>query len=81
MMHQVCAVRDSASGAYMRPFCAATSGVAVRSFSDEAVREGSEIKKHPSDYELWLLAEWDEESGQFNQVAPRCLARAADYVV
>lgn len=80
MLLIVCAVRDSAVDAFMRPFCVPTIGMAVRSFSDEAVNPESEIRKHASDYELFQLGVFDEETGKFDNLdAPRSLARAVDF--
>lgn len=77
----VCAVRDSAVDAFMRPFCVPTVGMAVRSFQDEVKDPQSPMAKHPSDYELFQLGVFDEEAGRFdNAVSPRSLARALDYV-
>lgn len=77
----VCAVRDSAVDAFMRPFCVPTVGMAVRSFQDEVKDPQSPMAKHPSDYELFQLGVFDEEVGRFdNAVSPRSLARALDYV-
>lgn len=75
----VVAVRDSAVDAFMRPFFVPTTGVAVRSFSDEVLRAESEMHKHPADYELFELGRFDEETGKFQNVsAPRSLIRAVD---
>lgn len=61
--HIIVAVRDRQLNAYMRPFTAQTAGQAIRSFRDEANRQGSEINAHPEDYELYQLGKWDEETG------------------
>lgn len=75
----VVAVRDSAVDAFMRPFFVPTVGVAIRSFRDEVTRAESEMFKHPSDYELFEIGEFDEDIGRFeNLSAPRSLLRAVD---
>lgn len=75
----VCSVRDSALDAYMRPFVAPTTAIAVRSFVDEVKREQSEMHKHRDDYALYKIAEFDEESGRFeNVVSPEQLIRGKD---
>lgn len=63
-MHIIIAVYDRQLDAYMRPFTAQSAGQAIRSFSDEVNRTESELNKHPEDYELHKLAEWDENSGK-----------------
>ncbi|AXH71838.1 MAG: nonstructural protein [Microviridae sp.] len=84
MKHVVCAVRDSAMGAYMRPFFVPSTGMAVRSFSDEVNRKGEDnaIASHPEDYEIWHVADFDDVSGAFVSPDVGCvrLARAKDLV-
>jgi len=75
----VCAVRDSAVDAFMRPIFVPSTGVAVRSFRDEVLRAESDMFRHASDYELFEIASYDEESGRFeNLSSPRSLVRGAD---
>lgn len=76
------AVRDSALQAFMRPFFVPTIPVAHRMFVDEVNRaaEDNPLYKHPDDHELHVLAEFDEESGEFFPPSEgrRCLVRAKD---
>ena len=77
----VCSVRDSAVDAFSRPFFTPNSAMAIRSFVDEVNRKSDEnpIWKHPSDYELFQLADFEEDSGRFfNLDTPRSLCWAAD---
>ena len=79
MRLKVFAIRDSALDAYIRPFFVPSVAMAARSFRDEVNRPESEMHRHPSDYELFELGEWDEESGQFAQNAvARSVVRAVD---
>lgn len=79
------AVSDRAVGAFMNPFVAPSIGWAVRSFSDEVNRKGADnqLAAHPEDYELWVLAVYDDETGAFS--APpdgaRAIARGKEVVV
>lgn len=76
--HVVVAVRDSAVRAFQRPWTAPTLEAALRAFYDEVRRPESELGRHPEDYELWKLAEWDEESGGFGALEPTMVGRAKD---
>lgn len=82
---QVVSVWDCAMQAYPRPFTVPSTGMALRSFSDEVNNPESAIAKHPEDYELHHLASFDEESGIFipldGNVASVCLVRAKDLKV
>lgn len=82
MKVKVYSVFDSKVGSFMQPFFAMADGQAVRSFSDLAMDGQSGCSKHPGDFELHFIGEFDDESGELLQVEkPRYLARALDFVV
>lgn len=74
----ICAIRDSALGAY-KPFVISSVGVATRGFADEVNSDKSELSKHPEDYELYHVANFDEETA-FVEVLERpvLLSRGKD---
>lgn len=65
-------VQDMAAGSFLPPFVDQTDGVACRRLRDVLVDNSSHaFAKHPSDYALWQVGEFDEFSGS---VAP-CVLR------
>lgn len=76
----VVSVHDSAAGGFGRPIFVPSVGVALRSFTDEVNRVGADnqMNQHPDDFVLWELAAFDEESGEFERVDKRVLARGKD---
>lgn len=81
MKKVILAVRDSAVRAFNNPFFVPTMEVGVRSFYDEVKRQGedNQMARHPEDFELWCLGNYDDESGLFEQNEPvRLVARAKD---
>lgn len=81
MIRLCCAVRDSASGLFGQPIFVAARAQAIRSFSDEVnnPRDGNDLNKHPDDFELYALAEFDDGSGRFGSIgAPELLIRGKD---
>ena len=68
-------VYDSATCAYMRPFQAQTEGQAIRSFTDETLNPESPMSKHPQDYSLFKVADWNDADGTMVPEV-KCLARA-----
>lgn len=76
----VIAVRDSAAGAFARPIFVPSIGIGTRSFADEVNRasDDNQMYRHPEDFELWHIADFDEEKGAFIPVEVRCLARGKD---
>lgn len=62
---KVFAVYDSKAEAYLAPFFMPSKGAVIRSFTD-LVNDSSHIfGKHPEDYILFELGEWDEFTAKF----------------
>lgn len=75
------AVRDSAAGAFNRPFFVPAAGMALRSFEDEVNRQAADnpMFNHPDDFELYHVGFFDEENGDLVSVPdPVMLTRAKD---
>ncbi|WNK14607.1 MAG: nonstructural protein [Microvirus sp.] len=73
-------VRDRATEVYGTPMFLVTTGQAVRSFSDEVNREAADnqLYTHPDDFDLFLMGDWNNDSGEFVLCAPECVCRAKD---
>lgn len=83
MIRLVVAVRDGATGLFGQPFFVTARGQAVRAFSDEVNRRApdNDLNKHPEDFELFCLGEFDESSGRFGSLGdPEVLIRGKDAV-
>lgn len=78
MVYIICAVRDTALAAFNRPFTVQSTGVAIRSFSDEVNRnaEDNMMFSHPEHFSLYKLGEWNDESGDFATHLPELLISA-----
>lgn len=61
---KICSIHDVKSEAWMQPMFFQANGAAVRAFSDACRDVKSPIGMHPEDYHLYLIGEFDEESGQ-----------------
>lgn len=79
----VVAIYDVGVGAFNRPWFVRSQGEALRTFTDEVRRVGSDaqpspMNAHPEDYQLFYLGMFDDEHGKF-QVPdnPQKLADAA----
>jgi hypothetical protein len=64
----LCTVKDRAADAFGRPMFVPSVGVAIRSFSDEVNRDDSEnqLNRHPDDFDLYELGEFDDNTGLFD---------------
>lgn len=66
-MKFVFAVYDRAAESFGNPMTTPSRGLAIRSFMDEVNRpaENNPLYNHSGDFELHLLAAYDDSSGQF----------------
>jgi len=64
----LCSVKDRAADAYGRPMFVPSSGVAIRSFSDEINRnaDDNQLHNHPDDFDLYEFRVFDDNSGLFD---------------
>lgn len=63
-MLKMYAVRDKAVEAFMQPFFVRANGEAIRSFADAVNDSNSPFYKHPGDFELYALGDFDPSSGR-----------------
>lgn len=81
MITKVFAVYDSKAEAFMAPFTFQTKGQAVRGFSDVASDPKTMIGKHPLDFALFELGEFDDSKGVYtNLKAPVNMGLATEFV-
>lgn len=57
-------IYDSKVKAYMQPFFMRTKGEVIRSLMNELQQADSNLAKHPGDYTLFEIADWDEQAGK-----------------
>ena len=75
-------VYDLKSQAYMPPFCVRAKDEAIRSFADQANNKDTGIGAHPSDYVLYELGDYDDQSAVITPYSEKVqVAIASDLVV
>jgi len=76
----VVSVKDRAADVFNRPFFVPHRNVAIRDFTDEVNRVAgdNQLNKHPDDFDLYLLGEFDDSKGSFINNDPQVLVRAKD---
>lgn len=62
---------DTKSLTYSNPFYAPTHGAAIRITSDAAHDGNSQLSRHPADFILYCVGEYDDNSGIFLPLDPR----------
>lgn len=83
MRYKIMAVRDRALDAFGTPIFVAAIGQAVRSFTDEINRvdQNNNLNKHPEDFDLYFLGEYDDETAEFAVERPKQVAVGKDVSV
>lgn len=80
MRHFIYSIFDTASGIYMRPFTMASDGQVLRMFKDIACDADHDIGKHPEDYSVFRIGEYDDNTGEIKPEIKTCLATALEMV-
>jgi len=81
-MYVMCSVYDNKARLFSAPFTSMTEDTAIRDFTRAVVDTHQMVDKFPADYELHLLGNFNEQSGEIEPVnIPKLLAKGADYLV
>lgn len=67
MKLQIVAVFDRAISSYGRPIFVTHTGEAVRGFIDEREKSDTQVGKHPEDFSLYHIGEYDDGNGHISQ--------------
>lgn len=80
MKLKIYSIKDLAAQAYGRPMFFQTTGLAHRSFADEVNRadDNNMLHKHPADFELYHIGDYNEDDASFETHAPVLVVRALD---
>lgn len=84
MIYKIFSVFDRAAQSFGRPVFALAVPPAVRSFDDEVrdPRPDNVMNKHPGDFELFHLGEFDDATGLFVLFAkPTCIRLGSEVVI
>ena len=81
MILKIYTIHDVASGVYMQPFCQIGRGVAIRAFSDSVKDKNHMFARHPGDYTLFEIGEYDDQTARMETYEVYIsLGLALDYV-
>lgn len=75
MKMKMFSVYDSKVEAFLQPFFMRTAAAALSAFTDLVNDSSTMFAKHPGDYTLFMLGDWEDETALFSpQTAPVNLA-------
>lgn len=66
MIHEIFSIYDSKSEAYLQPFFIQNKATAVRAISNCVNDPDHAFSKHPSDYHLFHLGSFDDDTSLFD---------------
>lgn len=69
MILSIYALHDRVAGYYGAPFFMGSNGEAVRAVTELARDLSTQVGRHPADFALYHLGEFDNVTGQFHIVA------------
>lgn len=81
MKMDVFAIFDEKAGVYAVPFFMQNEGLAIRAFGDLCEDSKSAANRHPNDYKLYKIGEYDDVTGAlFSVPNAKFLAHGSNFV-
>lgn len=81
MILNVFAIHDRVAGFYGVPFFLTSLGEARRAFADLANDLNTNVGRHPGDFALYHLGQFNNESGAFDMIIPEFITGAGALLV
>lgn len=72
-------VRDKKAEAFHPPYAVPTKAIAIRAFGDAVLKGGSDLSAHPEDFDLFMVAEYDQITGKVSAVDPVSICSGLDF--
>ena len=76
MKIKLISVRDVKTEMFTTPLCQPTEGAAIRSFQEAVNDKTTQFSKHPEDYSLYHVGNWDDSTGLLETMQPKLLIEA-----
>jgi len=73
-------VYDQKAESFLPPFFVPSIGLATRAFTDCVNSESHQFAKHPADYTLFQLGDWDDQTAEFNCKTKKSMGNGVEYI-
>jgi len=80
MNHKIFAVHDVKAKAYLPPFFMPQTGMATRIFTECVNSAEHQFGKHPADYTLFQIGEFEDHNATINPMTPKSLGSGVEFV-
>jgi hypothetical protein len=78
---QIYCIHDACANAYLKLMFSPNQGLILRSLVDELSRPDSDFLRHPDDYTLFLMGEWDDVTGDIKPLTtPKKIGRINEFI-
>lgn len=81
MIHKMFVIYDSQAKAYMQPWFLTQNGMAQRAFSDCVNDADHNFARHPEDYTLFTIGEYDDQTATLQCHAPHTMGNGIQYIL
>ena len=81
MIMRIFTVCDLKTGVYSHPFYEVSNGSAVRAFTDTVRTNDHPFNRHPEDYVLYFIGEYDDTIGRIYSTEPELIVTASNVIV
>lgn len=80
MIIKMFSVLDQKTGVFSHPFYEVTTGSAIRAFTDTVQTKDHPFNRHPDDYSLYFIGEYDDATASINGMIPQVLVTAMNVI-
>lgn len=80
MNHLIFTIYDEKAHAYLPPFVMHNDAMAIRVFGDCLNSNDHQFAKHPHDYSLYRVGEFDDSSGTVNPTNSQMLGNGVEFL-
>lgn len=81
MILKIFSIFDAKTNVFSRPFYSLTTGEATRTFTDAVSDPQSMMNRHPEDYFLYEIGQYDDATASIEMGAPNALGSASDFKI
>lgn len=78
-MQKLYTVYDEKAEAFLPPFFVPAHGIALRAFQDCVNSKDHQFGKHPADYTLFYLGDWDDITCEFDIGSRKSLGNGVEF--
>jgi len=80
MKHKMFVIYDVKANAYMQPWFLTQEGMALRAFSDCVNDKEHNFGRHPEDYTLFNIGEFDDSNAEVTWQTPKSMGNGIEYI-